>query len=78
MKSVIALVGASLVGLALGATTPIPSFTAAEISSGAAMQQLGKIAYDNAMTRLANATSGCTKDTVKIRKEWWVVFYLLE
>ncbi len=61
-----------LVGLALSAPAPptIPSFSASEIDSGKAIQKLSKIAYDNAMARVAKAKSGCTKDKVKIRKEW--------
>jgi len=77
LKSVAVLAGvmlASLVGAnpepAANALSAIPTFTAAEIDSGAAIRQLGKIAYDNAMARVAKATSGCTKDKVKIRKEW--------
>jgi tyrosinase len=68
MKSIVVLVGATLTGLALGAT--IPTFTQAEIDSGKAIQQLGKIAYDTAMARAAKAKTGCTKDKVKIRREW--------
>ena len=56
--------------LALGAPSAIPSFSAADIESGKAIQALGKIAFDNAMARVNKATSGCTKDNVKIRKEW--------
>lgn len=64
----LAAAGGLLVGLA--ATAAIPTFTQAEIDSGEAIRQLGKIAYDNAMARAAKATSGCTQDKVKIRKEW--------
>jgi tyrosinase len=71
----VALTGALLAGLAVSKPTPrgieaIPTFTAQEITSGKAIQQLGKIAYDNAMARVNAATSGCTKDKVKVRKEW--------
>lgn len=59
-----------LSGTAIGAT--IPTFTQAQIDSGEAIRALGKIAYDNAMARAAKATTGCTKDKVKIRKEWCV------
>lgn len=58
----------AVAGAALGAV--IPTFTQAQIDSGEAIRQLGKIAYDNAMARAAKATTGCTKDKVKIRKEW--------
>ncbi|KAM7215209.1 tyrosinase [Rhypophila decipiens] len=57
-----------LSGSAIAAT--IPTFTQAQIDSGEAIRQLGQIAYDNAMARAAKATTGCTKDKVKIRKEW--------
>jgi tyrosinase len=70
LKSAVLLVSALFAGFAFTAPTPIPSFTQAEIDSGKALQVLGKIAYDNAMARVAKATSGCTKDKVKIRKEW--------
>jgi tyrosinase len=65
-------VAALFAGSTLSAPTAIPTFTAEEINSGKAIQALGKLAYDNAMARLAKSTSGCTKDNVKIRKEWWV------
>lgn len=63
-----AAVVAVLAGTALGAS--IPTFTQAQIDSGEAIRQLGKIAYDTAMARAAKATTGCTADKVKIRKEW--------
>jgi len=72
----VALTAALFGGLAIGNPTPrgvaaaIPSFTAEQITSGKAIQQLGAIAYENAMARVNAATSGCTKDKVKIRKEW--------
>ena len=77
LKSVAVLAGVVLAGLvsavpapAAGAVNAIPTFTAAEIDSGEAIRKLGKIAYDNALARVAKSTSGCTKDNVKIRKEW--------
>lgn len=71
MLSILKLVTATglLAGLAVGAA--IPTFTQAQIDSGEAIRQLGKIAYDTAMARAAKATVGCTKDKVKIRKEWY-------
>lgn len=59
---------ALLAGMAISAT--IPTFTQAQIDSGEAIRQLGKIAYDTAMARAAKATTGCTKDKIKVRKEW--------
>ena len=59
---------ALLAGSVIGAT--IPTFTQAQIDSGDAIRQLNKIAYDTAMARASAAKSGCTKDKIKIRKEW--------
>lgn len=59
---------AVLAGVALA--QQIPTFTQAQIDSGEAIRRLGKIAYDNALARAAKATTGCTRDKVKIRKEW--------
>ncbi|KAK3389873.1 hypothetical protein B0H63DRAFT_105026 [Podospora didyma] len=66
LKSVAAV--AVLAGMTLSAA--VPTFTQAQIDSGEALRQLGKIAYDTAMARAAKATTGCTKDKIKIRKEW--------
>ncbi|KAI1657703.1 Di-copper centre-containing protein [Daldinia decipiens] len=60
-----ALVGASLQGLAVGA-----DFPQEDISSGKALQQLGQTALDNALARLENGSSTCTKENVRRRKEW--------
>lgn len=80
-KYALILVGTLLTRLALGGPTSsasavaaIPTFSAADIDSGKALKDLSKLAYDNAMARVAKATTGCTKDKVKFRKEWWVVF----
>jgi hypothetical protein len=69
--------GAMLSGSVLAAPSPaqaapaaIPSYSAADITSGKALQDMGKLAYDIAMARVNAAKSGCTKDKVKIRKEW--------
>ncbi|KAK3331389.1 hypothetical protein B0H66DRAFT_465498 [Apodospora peruviana] len=68
--AIVKLVAATalLVSPAIGVT--IPTFTQTQIDSGEALRQLGKLAYDVAMARAAKATSGCTKDKVKMRKEW--------
>ncbi|KAK6825650.1 hypothetical protein PG987_013144 [Apiospora arundinis] len=42
----------------------------ADIVSGKALSDYSKTAFDNAMKRLGASDSGCTKDNVKIRKEW--------
>jgi hypothetical protein len=53
-----------------GALAAIRAFSMAEVDDGSAIRELSKMAYDNAMARVAQATTGCTKDKVKIRKEW--------
>ncbi|KAI0601422.1 hypothetical protein F4775DRAFT_606532 [Biscogniauxia sp. FL1348] len=63
----LALVGASVQGLALGQTL---NFTDEDIQSGKALQQIGKTAYDNALGRIETSNSTCTQDNVRIRKEW--------
>ncbi|KAK8093860.1 hypothetical protein PG997_000545 [Apiospora hydei] len=42
----------------------------ADIDSGKALTDYSKTAFDNAMARLDKSDTGCTKDNVKIRKEW--------
>jgi tyrosinase len=69
-KSLVMLAGAMLAGLVVGSPAQIPSFTAAQIDSGEAIRTLGKLAYDAAMARVAKATTGCTKENVRVRKEW--------
>ncbi|KAI0881487.1 Di-copper centre-containing protein [Annulohypoxylon maeteangense] len=58
------LLGASLQGLALGADYP-----QADIDSGKALKDMGKLAYDTALARL-DGTGKCTKENVRVRKEW--------
>ncbi len=48
----------------------MPTYASADVDSGKAMRDLSKLAYDTAMARAAKGTHGCTKDKVKIRKEW--------
>jgi len=72
MVSMAKLLGACALLAAGMASAAIPTFTQAQVDSGEALRQLGKIAYDNAMARAAKATMGCTKDKIKIRKEWYV------
>ncbi|KAI0096307.1 Di-copper centre-containing protein [Hypoxylon sp. NC0597] len=60
-----ALVGASFQGLALGADYP-----QADIDSGKVLQELSKTAKENALTRLEKSSSTCTKENVRVRKEW--------
>jgi hypothetical protein len=55
------------IGFAFGAT----NYTQEEIDSGAALADLSKIAYENAMSRLeSSGTSACNKDNVRVYKEW--------
>lgn len=77
MKSLVLLASAVLLaGSAISApTAQIPTFSQADIDSGKAIRELGRIAYENAMARAAKATTGCTKDKVRIRKEWYVLRY---
>lgn len=42
----------------------------ADVESGKALADYSKTAFDNAMKRLDQSDSACTKDNVKIRKEW--------
>jgi tyrosinase len=71
MKSIVLLASALLAGSVISAPTAnIPKFTQDELDSGKAIRELGRIAYDNAMARASKATTGCTKDKVRIRKEW--------
>ncbi|KAI1104576.1 Di-copper centre-containing protein [Jackrogersella minutella] len=60
----LALLGASLQGLVLGADYP-----QADIDSGKALKDMSKRAYDNALARL-DGSSTCTKENVRVRKEW--------
>jgi tyrosinase len=69
-KSAVLLASAWLAGSALGALADIPKFTQADIDSGKAIKELGKIAFDPALARAATPTTGCTKDKVRIRREW--------
>lgn len=63
----LALLATSYSGFVLGQT-----YSQDDINSGKALQAMGKIAYDNSMKRLSGSTTTCTKDTVHVRKEWFV------
>lgn len=73
LKPILSLLAASasLQGLALGQTTT--KYSQADIDSGKAIQQMSKTAFDNAMKRLPASGPGCTKENVRIRKEWYVL-----
>ncbi|KAI6086654.1 Di-copper centre-containing protein [Hypoxylon rubiginosum] len=63
----LALVGASLRGMALGQL----DFPQEDIDSGKALQSISATAKANALARLETApTEGCNKDNVRVRKEW--------
>lgn len=63
-----ALLASSLVGASLAA-----DYSQEDIDSGKVLTELSKTAYDNAMARLSaeTSTSGCNKDNVHVRKEWY-------
>ncbi|KAI4870243.1 Di-copper centre-containing protein [Hypoxylon rubiginosum] len=62
----LALLGASLQGLALG-----QDFPQEDIDSGKALIQISATAKANALARLeASPSSGCTKENIRVRKEW--------
>lgn len=64
----LALLGASLQGLALG-----QDFPQEDIDSGKALIQISATAKANALARLeASPSSGCTKENIRVRKEWYV------
>lgn len=64
----LALLGASLQGLALG-----QDFPQEDIVSGKALLQISETAKNNALARIeASNSSTCTKETVRVRKEWYV------
>jgi tyrosinase len=52
-------------GLVHGALYP-----PADIDSGKVLANFSKVAYDTALARIAAGKSTCTKDNVKVRKEW--------
>lgn len=72
MLSITKVAAATALVVGMAACTSIPTFTQAQIDSGDAIRQLGKMAYDIALARAAKATSGCSKDKIRIRKEWRV------
>ncbi|KAH9903835.1 hypothetical protein F4778DRAFT_101280 [Xylariomycetidae sp. FL2044] len=45
-------------------------FSQEDIVSGKALQSIGKTAYDNALARIGASAGTCTKDNVRVRKEW--------
>ncbi|RYP34487.1 hypothetical protein DL767_004263 [Monosporascus sp. MG133] len=49
-----------------------PNYTQPDIDSGKALQDLSRIAKENALKRLSSSSSECTADNVRVRKEWHV------
>lgn len=66
-KLLAALAATSLVA---AQDTPQFQFTQEEIDSGAALQSLSEKALENALARLPETGEGCTRETVRVRKEW--------
>ncbi|KAI1082084.1 hypothetical protein F5B20DRAFT_46851 [Whalleya microplaca] len=60
-----AFLGASLQGLALA-----QDFSEPDIESGKALQEIGTTARNNALARIEASSSTCTKENVRVRKEW--------
>lgn len=75
MKSLAVLLTSALAlaSSAVAALADIPQFTQEEIDTGVAIRELGRIAYENALARVEASTEGCTKENVRIRKEWYVL-----
>lgn len=59
-----------LAGLAAFSLATAQDFTQEEIDSGDALKSLSKQAFDAAMARLPDSGEGCTKENVRVRKEW--------
>jgi hypothetical protein len=55
-----------------GPVLGVTQYSLEDIDSGKALAELSKIAYDNAMSRLEDSvSSNCTKENVKVLKEWY-------
>ncbi|KAI2604552.1 Di-copper centre-containing protein [Hypoxylon fragiforme] len=64
------LLSLALLGALATALAPL-DFPQEDIDSGKALQEIGRTAYDTAIARLeAHPTAKCTKDNVRVRKEW--------
>lgn len=61
-----------LAALAATSLAAAQDFTQEDIDSGAALKSLSQQALDAAMARLPESGDGCTKENVRVRKEWWV------
>lgn len=61
-----------LAALGAASVAAAQDFTQEEIDSGAALKSISKEAFDAAMARLPESGEGCTKENVRVRKEWRV------
>lgn len=59
-----------LAALAAVSLAAAQDFTQDEIDSGVALKDISKQAFDAAMARLPETGEGCTKENVRVRKEW--------
>ena len=48
----------------------VPDYTQEDIDSGVALKDMSKIAKETALQRIAESSSGCTPENVRVRKEW--------
>ena len=64
------LVKKLLAALAASSAVVAQDFSQEEIDGGDALKALSKQAFDAAMARLPESGDGCTKENVRIRKEW--------
>lgn len=67
------LVKKLLAALAALSVASAQDFTQEEIDSGDVLKVLSKQALDAAMARLPDSGEGCTKENVRVRREWQVV-----
>ncbi|RYP10781.1 hypothetical protein DL765_007992 [Monosporascus sp. GIB2] len=66
LKRMLALILATSAVGALGATF---NYSQPDIDSGKALQDLSRIAKENALKRLSDSSSGCTAENVRVREE---------
>lgn len=56
--------------LLTGGASQTYEFSEEELISGEALKALSKEAYENALARLPESGEGCTRENVRVRKEW--------
>ena len=59
-----------LVALAAFSLVAAQDFTQEEIDAGDALKSLSQQALDAALARLPESGEGCTRENVRVRKEW--------